>query len=119
MTSEILAGFFTGLFKALIDTIKFHQSSWIFNFAHKYFSAEVCFWLRSDWSSDWNPWTGWIIGDGWHFFQNLMWLSVFYGILNGGNLLSLLCFYLSWAISFNLFFSIIFRKRGVKCKLKN
>jgi len=106
MLNELIAGFVVGLMSALMDTIQFHKSSWLFAFVKKHFGDKAFLWLRSDWNIYWNKWTHWIFGDGWHSAKNIMWLGIFFSIWEGGSCTATIYFFFSWAISFNIFFLI-------------
>jgi len=111
MIKIIFAGVLAGLMKAMMDTIRFHGNSWIFEWVLHHLGHKAYWWLKADWKPTWSPLTHWIVGDGWHVAQNIMWLAVFCGIFLGGSWRAVFYFYFGWAIAFNLFFSVIFNKR--------
>ncbi len=107
----LFLGILAGLMKSIMDTIQFHRHSWIFDYIREHFGLAALEWFESRWKVTQNPWTHWIFGDGWHTAQNIMWASILVAIwISRSNWISVLAFYLGWALTFNTTFSFIFNK---------
>ncbi len=107
MLTFIILVIIAGMFKAVMDTIKFHKYSWLFGLAVK---LGIKKWFASEWQPWWNPVWHWLYpSDGWHTSQTiaiiLISLAFRYCVPSWWYVI---LFYLTFTLSFTFFFHIVF-----------
>lgn len=120
--------FVAGIFKAIIDTLQFHFETSIFkNFNQKWWNPSI------SWKNKWkngDPKQGErflgsstifvSLTDAWHFFQHLLIFCLILSIVTYSKLsclriIDFLIFYTVFTVTFEIFFSKVFRKNIKKC----